>query len=196
MTTEEITTLSKQYISAETLLDASFKLGLKILDSNFKPNYIIGIWRGGTPVGIAVQELLDYFGVHSDHIAIRTSYYTGIDQRAKHVRVHGLNYIVKNCDAEDNLLIVDDVYDTGISIKAVIDHLTQDCRRNLPQDIRVATAYFKPNANKTSRVPDFYIYETDDWLVFPHEIQGLNQAEIAQKPGADALLERLKAAPK
>ena len=81
--------VSKKYISAQQLLDDSFNLGLQILDSGFIPNYIVGVWRGGTPVGIAVQELLDYFGIHTDHIAIRTSLYTGIEKRATKVKVHG-----------------------------------------------------------------------------------------------------------
>ena len=53
----------KQYIEAQQLLDDSFKLGLQILESGFRPDYIIGVWRGGTPVGIAVQEILDHLGI-------------------------------------------------------------------------------------------------------------------------------------
>ncbi len=113
----------KQFIKAQELLEDSFRLGLKVLDSGFKPDFIVGIWRGGTPVGIAVQELLEHNGIASDHIAIRTSSYEGIEQRGKKIQVHGLNYIVKNADAAQCLLIVDDVYDTGLSIKAIIDSL-------------------------------------------------------------------------
>ena len=72
----------KYFISAQQLLDDSFRLGLEILDSDFRPDFIVGVWRGGTPVGIVVQELLDYFGVVSDHIAIRTSSYEGIGKRS------------------------------------------------------------------------------------------------------------------
>ena len=97
----------KYFISAQQLLDDSFRLGLEILDSDFRPDFIVGVWRGGTPVGIVVQELLDYFGVVSDHIAIRTSSYEGIGKRSHNIRVHGLNYIVKNVNAEHSLLIVD-----------------------------------------------------------------------------------------
>jgi hypoxanthine phosphoribosyltransferase len=171
--------LDKQYIRAQELLDDSFRLGLKVLDSGFKPDFIVGIWRGGTPVGIAVQELFEHNGIASDHIAIRTSSYEGIEQRGKIIRVHGLNYIVKNAGAEHGLLIVDDVYDTGLSIKAVIDSLKRLARRNTPRDIRVATVFFKPGNNRTGRRPDYYIHETDKWLVFPHELNGLSSEEIA-----------------
>jgi len=170
----------KQFIKAQELLEDSFRLGLKVLGSGFKPDFIVGIWRGGTPVGIAVQELLEHNGVASDHIAIRTSSYEGIEQRGKRIQVHGLNYIVRNADAAHCLLIVDDVYDTGLSIKAIIDSLSVLSRRNLPHDIRVATVYFKPGNNRTDRVPDYYIHETDKWLVFPHELNGLTAEEIAR----------------
>ncbi len=71
----------KTFVTAQSLLDDSFRLGLKIMEDGFHPDYIIGIWRGGTPVGIAVQELLNYHGSPSDHIAIRTSSYVGIEQQ-------------------------------------------------------------------------------------------------------------------
>lgn len=169
----------KQFIQAQELLEDSFRLGRKVLDSGFKPDFIVGIWRGGTPVGIAVQELLEHFGVASDHIAIRTSSYEGIEKRGKRIQVHGLNYIIRNANAAHCLLIVDDVYDTGLSIKAIIDTLNVLSRRNTPHDIRVAAVYFKPDNNRTERRPEYYVHETDKWLVFPHELNGLNPEEIA-----------------
>ncbi|MGI9284719.1 MAG: phosphoribosyltransferase [Pseudomonadales bacterium] len=185
--------VDKTFISAQQLLDDSFSLGLKVFESGYKPNYIVGIWRGGAPVGIAVQELLDYLDIKSDHIAIRTSSYTGIGERTKHVRVHGLNYVIKQVDAEDSLLIVDDVHDTGLSIHQVIDDLTTACRKNTP-DIKIATPYYKPNNNKTGREPDFYVHETEEWLVFPHELDGLSTEEIiANKPGIASIKEHLLA---
>lgn len=182
----------KMFISAQALLEDSFELGARILQSDFRPNFIVGVWRGGTPVGIAVQELLDFFGVETDHIAIRTSSYVGIEDRTSHIRVHGLNYIVERVNHEDSLLIVDDVWDTGLSVEAVIQHLRRKARRNTPRNLRVATIYFKPGNNKTHLTPDFYVHETDRWLVFPHELHGLTREEIlANKPSLRPLLERL-----
>ena len=144
-------TEEKIYISAQDLLSDSFRLGLEIYNSGFRPDFIVGIWRGGTPVGIAVQEILDFCGVKTDHIAIRTTSYTGIGQRNKEVRVHGLDYLISNVDWNDSLLIVDDVFDTGLSIQAVLETLRKKARRNAPEDIRIATPWFKPcnNKNKT-----------------------------------------------
>ena len=185
--------MDKRYIGAQELLEDSFRLGLKILASAFRPNFIVGVWRGGTPVGIAVQEILSYFGVQTDHIAIRTSLYTAPGQRGDKVRVHGLGYLIKSMNAEDSLLIVDDVYDSGLSIQAVLHSLRLKGRRNTPHDIRIATPWFKPSNNRTDRVPEYYLHETDEWLVFPHELEGLTREEIdAHKTGLAAILEEVE----
>ena len=176
--------MEKTFITPEELLVDSFKLADQIYRSGFAPQWIVGVWRGGAPVGIAVQEYLDYRGLETDHIAIRTSSYYSIGQQDKEVRVHGLNYIVDNVNAEDSLLLVDDVFDSGRSIIAILNELREKCRANLPQTIKVATPWYKPTRNKTSIVPDFFVHETDEWLVFPHELSGLTDEEILKaKPG-------------
>lgn len=185
--------MNKVYISAQQLLEDSFKLALAIYDSGYRPDYIVGVWRGGAPVGIAVQELLHVLGVESDHIAIRTSSYTGIGQRDKKVRVHGLTYLIKRVESEDSLLIVDDVHDSGLSIAETIKQLNRACKKNTPE-IRIATPYYKPENNKTDRVPDYFIHESDDWLVFPHELSGLSLDELKEhRPELDFISEKLQA---
>jgi hypoxanthine phosphoribosyltransferase len=139
--------MDKLFIQADELLRDSFKLAWQVYESGYRPNYIIGVWRGGAPIGIAVQEFLDVLGVPSDHIAIRTSHYKGIDERDSQVQVYGLNYIIKQVESEDSLLIVDDVHDTGISIQKIILDLQTACKKNTPE-IKVATPYFKPKKNK------------------------------------------------
>jgi len=169
---------AKKYISAQELLEDSYRLGVEVINSGFRPDFIVAIWRGGTPVGIAIQELLQHFNIPTDHISLRTSLYAGIAKTQNKVRVHGLGYLVKNLNAHNSLLIVDDVFDSGKSIKAVIEQLSLRTRRNTPQQIKVATPWYKPGNNATDRVPDFYLHETDQWLVFPHEINGLSEQEL------------------
>jgi len=60
----------KHFISEEELLNDSYRLGVKIYNSGF----VVGLWRGGSTVGIYVQECLQHLGVKMNHIAIRTSY--------------------------------------------------------------------------------------------------------------------------
>lgn len=171
--------MDKTVLSAKDLLEDSFRLGVKVLESGFEPTLIIAIWRGGTPVGMALQEVLAYCGVESDHIAIRTSSYLGVDERGE-VAVHGLNYIVKKICREDRVLIVDDVFDTGNTIKAVVDEIKRRARGNTPDEIKVAVPWFKPTRNETDMVPDFYLRETSEWLVFPHELDALTPEEMLE----------------
>ena len=173
----------KVFITAESLLRDSIDLAMRIVRSGFRPTFLVGIWRGGAPIGIAVQEALEYHGVHADHIAIRTSSYTGIDKQSKVVRVHAVDYLVSHLSHEDELLLIDDVFDSGRSLEAVIAELRRRCKRNLPDKIRIATVYYKPERNKSSLKPDYFVHSTNAWLVFPHEIQGLTREEIlAHKP--------------
>ncbi|WP_300542215.1 phosphoribosyltransferase family protein [Maricaulis sp.] len=173
--------IPKRYITADHLLADSMRLARQVFEDGFRPSHIVGVWRGGAPVGIAVQEYLDYRGVETDHIALRTSSYTGIDRQAKEVRVFGEGYLVDTLNAEDRLLIVDDVFDSGRSIDAILRVLKAKCRRNYPDDVRVATVYYKPARNMTALEPDYHVEQTDDWLVFPHELCGLTDAEIRAK---------------
>jgi hypoxanthine phosphoribosyltransferase len=171
--------MDKTVLSAQDLLEDSFRLGLQVLESGFEPTLIIAIWRGGTPVGMALQEVLDYCGVDSDHIAIRTSSYGGVDERGA-VAVHGLNYIVKKICREDRVLIVDDVFDTGNTIKAVVNEIKMRARGNTPDEIRVAVPWFKPTRNETDMKPDFFLRQTTEWLVFPHELDALTPEEMLE----------------
>ncbi|MGB3471759.1 MAG: phosphoribosyltransferase family protein [Erythrobacter sp.] len=180
---------AKIYLDANELLDLSFALANRIVESGFVPTHIVGIWRGGAPIGIAVQELLEFRGIECDHIAIRTSSYMGIGKQARTVKVYALGYLIDTLNAEDALLIVDDVFDTGKSVEAFIRELTLRCRRNTPDVIKIATVFYKPSKNQTDLTPDFYVRSTEDWLIFPHELDGLTREEIEQnKPSAPEIL--------
>jgi len=172
--------MEKYYITAQELLESSFRLAHMIYEDGFRPHFIVGIWRGGAPIGIAVQEYFEYKGVSTDHIAVRTSSYTGIDQQSREIRVHGLDYLIKNVNHDEGLLIVDDVFDSGRSIEALIAEIRRKARLNTPEDIRVACSWYKPARRTVSLEPDYHVYRNDDWLVFPHELTGLTREEIVE----------------
>ena len=190
--------MEKSFVAANDLLLDSFKLAVKIRDAGFRPDFLVGLWRGGSAVGIAVQEGLEYFGINTDHIAVRTSYtglagYTQMVDKADSIRVHGLDYLLDRICAEHSMLIVDDVYSTGSSVKAVIDQLSAKARRNLPHDIRIATVWYRPGP-KTVRPPDYYIHETGNWLILPYELSGMDIDELRQhKPEIAPVIDRLAA---
>lgn len=172
--------MDKIFITASSLLQDSFRLAAKIHGSGFSPDFIVGIWRGGTPVGIAIQEYFEFVGVKSDHIAVRTSAYVGIGQRSKTIRVHGLHYVIEEANANNSLLVVDDVFDSGHSVEALLNELSAKMRLNMPGNVKIATPWYKPDSNQTKLKPDFYLHETDKWIVFPHELAGLTLEEIRE----------------
>jgi len=188
--------MNERFIAADDLLRDSFQLAANIFNAGFEPDFLVGLWRGGSAVGIAVQEGLEYFGTRTDHIAIRTSYtgapgYSQMVGKADAIRVHGLQYLLENLSAHHSMLIVDDVYSTGSSVNAVIRQLAQKTRRNLPGDIRIATVWYRPT-EKTLRTPDYYVHETGEWLVLPYELSGFSVDELkANRPEMSGLLERL-----
>ena len=189
--------MQKKFIAADDLLRDSFQLAATINKAGFQPDFLVGLWRGGSAVGIAVQEGLDFLGVKTDHIAIRTSYrgatsYTEMVSKADAIRVHGLQYLLENLSSHHSLLIVDDVYSTGSSVKAVIDQLASKTRRNMPKDIRIATVWYRPT-EKTLRKPDYLVHETRDWLVLPYELTGMTLDELREhRPELGAVVDRLE----
>jgi hypothetical protein len=191
--------MKKQFLDEEQLILDSFRLGVSIFESGFRPTFIVGLWRGGSTVGIYVQECLQTLGLETDHIALRTSYrgqehyLQRIGEPEPEIRVHGTQYLLETLNAEDGLLIVDDVFSTGHSVEAVIKRLDKHLKRNMPGDVRIATLYQRPAFNKTNLKPDYVLHTTDDWLVFPYEMSGLSMDEIrTHKP---YLAELLKPAP-
>ena len=184
----------KVYIQEQQLLNDSFRLGVQIYNSGFQPTFVVGLWRGGSSVGIYVQECLQYLGVKTNHVAVRTSYsglarYQEMVDNPGNIRVHGTQYLLDNLNVDDKLLLVDDVCGSGLTLKVVLNRLRMRLKRNMPEQVKVATVWNKPNKNRSGLYPDFYLHETDDWLVLPYELDGLTEQEIvAQKPFVASLL--------
>lgn len=177
----------KHFIEEDELIRDSFRLGVQIFNDGFRPTFLVGLWRGGSSVGIYVQECLQYLGVETDHIAVRTSY-SGQPDYAEMVanpeakiRVHGTQYLLESLNADDKLLLVDDVCSSGLTLQVVRDRLRQRLKRNMPDDVRIATVWNKPASNRTGQMPDYCIHETSDWLVLPYELMGLTPEEVRKK---------------
>jgi len=184
--------MKKIFLDEEKLILDSFQLGVKIFESGFRPTFIVGLWRGGS----SVQECLQTLGVETNHISLRTSYrgqpyyHEMVASPDAEVRVHGTQYLLESLNADDSLLLVDDVFSTGKNIDAVIKRLSHHLKRNMPEQVRVATLWERPAFRETRLKPDFCLNQTDDWLVFPYEISGLTVEEIRkQKPFLVPLLD-------
>jgi len=175
----------KEFISSQEILTDSLRVGKKIYDSGFEPTFLIALWRGGTPLGMGITEYLNYKGKSiENHFAISTRAYNH-DKLKGSVNIFGLREVAEKIQPNDRILIVDDLIDTGTTIKAVLQELKEICGQNMPpsENVKIATIYCKPK--KSDLRPDFYLHETDAWLVFPHEIEGLTQEEIVQMMGQE-----------
>ena len=172
--------MEKKYISANELSKDSFTLAEKIYQSGFRPEIIIGVWRGGSPVAIVINEFFDYLNLKTDHIPIRAKSYSGIGQQDKEIKLDGFEYIKQQLDPEKPILLVDDVYDSGRSIEAIVQELKHMFGQKISEQIKVAVPWYKPSYNQTGRAPDYFVHETDKWLVFPHELKDLTPEEIRE----------------
>ncbi len=190
--------MQKRFIEEQDLLEDSYRLAVKIYQSGFRPDFIVGVWRGGSTVAIYVQECLQYLGVETDHIAIRTSYQGHDDYfqqlaQGKQMRAHGLQYLFENLEADNALLIVDDVYGTGRNVQAVIERLREKTKRNMARDVRIAAPYYRPDPTGSNPAPEYFLRQTEDWLVLPYELTGISRDELeARKPWIVPLLDELK----
>lgn len=192
----------KLYVTETDLLHDAYRLGVQIAESNFRPTFIVGLWRGGSVVGIAVQECLQYLNFPTDHISIRTSYrglstyQQMVDNPEEEIRIHGTQYLLETVNRDDGLLIVDDVFSSGLTASAVISRLRHRLKNNMPEQVRVAVPWYKPKNNRTDIKPDFFLHTTDQWLVMPYELSGLTRDEIAEnKPWMLPILDSLDEEP-
>jgi hypoxanthine phosphoribosyltransferase len=172
---------AKRWISADELLLDSFRLARLVIDSGYRPTLLIGLWRGGAAVAVAVHESLAWHGLACAHMPLLTRLYTGIDARAGALQIEGLGDLASRLAEPARILVVDDVFDTGITMQGVLSAI-----RALPgaeREIRSATVWHKPGRNRTTLQPDYRLRTTEDWLVFPHELQGMAASEIAAGRG-------------
>jgi uncharacterized protein len=177
---------TKLFITPDDFLRDSVKLAYQIKESNFNPSFLIGIWRGGSFPGCVVQEMLEYYGIKTQHYPIKTSRFdsgsNSSDDGNILVEVFGLEAIADRLSKNDRVLIVDDVFDKGLSVKAVMEILQKyDIDSS---QVKIASVFYKPTKNISGLKPDFYIHETDKWLVFPHEVIGIDKNELLKHRGS------------
>lgn len=170
----------KLFVSAEQLYRDSFELAHRVFASGYVPDVLTAIWRGGTPVGAIVHEYLEFKGIKTQHFPIKTSSYNPEGQRGR-VEVEGIEPLVRALTADSKLLVIDDIFDSGLSLDAAINSLSVN--GSTPAEIRIATLFYKPANNQTSRTPDFFVHETGRWVVLPHELFDLTIAELARERG-------------
>jgi len=132
-------------------------LGLaeEIKKNRFKPDLIVGVSRGGWPPARVLSDLLDNPNVAN----VKAEFYLGVAETKGEPT---LTQPVSVAVAGKKVLIVDEVADTGKSLKLVKEHILEEGA----SEVRIVTVYYKP---WSVIVPDYYGKETSRWIVFPWE---------------------------
>ena len=139
----------------EKIYELLLNLASKIRKANFKPDVIVGISRGGWPPARIMSDLLE----NPELANVKAEFYLDVAKTKSEpvitqpvsVAVHG-----------KKILIVDDVADTGKSLRLVRSHIKEQGAT----DVKIATIYYKPWSVVT---PDWYERKTSHWIIFPWE---------------------------
>ncbi|MBM3291553.1 phosphoribosyltransferase [Candidatus Bathyarchaeota archaeon] len=137
----------------ENLVDKLYNL---IIKDGYKPDLIIAISRGGFEPARILCDKLSIKKLTS----IQVESYKKIDQPSEPVVIFPINSDLLG----HKVLLVDDVSDTGKSILKAKEHI----KGKNPEEIKTATLHLKP---KSSYIPDYYVLQVDDWIIYPWEIK-------------------------
>lgn len=142
--------------SWDQIYDSCLKVADQIKKSGYKPDLIVAVSRGGWIPGRVLSDLLE-----NPRIAtLKVEYYEDIYKtRSKPEITQPLTVDVSG----KRVLLVDDIADSGHSLKLVKEHLFEKGAA----DVKICTLYHKPWSVVT---PDFNARTTDAWVCFPHEI--------------------------
>jgi hypoxanthine phosphoribosyltransferase len=167
----------KTYLSADGYLRDIWRLAAAVRRSGWRPDFILGLWRGGAPVAVAVHEFLKVSGWNVQHVPLKCASYSGIGENPGEVEFTHGEIVFGTFGRGSRVLVVDDVFDTGKTAAAVKGRLDA-----LEADSRFACVYWKPEKNVTSLKPDYFAADAGGrWIVFPHEMDGLSQEELVRK---------------
>lgn len=120
----------------------------------YDPDVIVGIARGGLIPAVRLSHLLNDLLMRIVHV----KYYENVDETTEAPEIFWSDV----GELKGNVLIVDDVADTGNTLEVVLDHLEE----RVDGELKICTIAYKPFSKIE---PDFYVYETEKWIVFPWE---------------------------
>ncbi|WP_297465108.1 phosphoribosyltransferase [Thermococcus sp.] len=122
---------------------------------HFRPDVVVGIARGGLVPAVMLSHILGDLELK----VIDVKFYKDVEKKMERpvitIPLHG------SLEGK-RVLIVDDVSDTGKTLEVVIE----DVKNAGASEVKVACLSMKP---WTKVVPDFYVFRTDKWVVFPWE---------------------------
>lgn len=146
--------------------DACRQIAQQIADSGWMPDLIVAIARGGMLPAGAISYAL---GVKANG-AINVEFYTGVGKTMLEPEILEPYMDISSLEGK-RVLIVDDVADSGKTLKLIMDLIAKEGlsigSRAAKVDARSATIYLKP----TSIIkPDYVFKQTDKWINFPWSV--------------------------
>ena len=127
----------------------------KIRKNGFKSDIIVGVSRGGWPPARVLSDLMG----NPNLANVRAEFYLGVaETKEEPVLTQPVSMKVVG----KKVLVVDEVADTGKSLKLVKEHVIEKGAT----EVKIATVYYKPWSIVK---PDYYEKETGRWIVFPWE---------------------------
>ena len=165
----------KESLNWATFGEASRELAALVADSEYRPSIILGIARGGLIPAATIAYALDVKNV----FMMSVEFYTGVDERLDFPVM--LPPLLNAIDiAGARVLVVDDVADTGGTLKLVKDF----CAEHVAE-VRCAVLYEKPR----SVVKCEYVWRrTDRWVNFPWS----SQAPVVARAGSVSVREGVR----
>jgi hypoxanthine phosphoribosyltransferase len=157
------------------IYDALLSLAGEIRRSNFKPDVIVGIAKGGWVPARVLSDLLEVPRLAT----VRIEFYVGVAQT---MNKPVLKESVSESVAGKKVLVVDDVIDTGKSLALAKSHISEQGA----WEVRTSAVYYKPWSES---IPDYYDKETRCWVVFPWETRETIR-KIAEKHQTREAVER------
>lgn len=144
-------------LSWDDIHSSLFALANKISESNFTPEMIVGIARGGWVVARILSDLLNV----RDLASLKIEFYKSIGERDRKPQI---TQPVSESPEGKSVLIADDIADTGESLMLAKEHIVALGAK----ETRLATIHYKP----WSKIkPDYYASLTDAWIIYPWEIR-------------------------
>jgi uncharacterized protein len=134
--------------------DAARHLAMDVLESGFRPDFVIAIARGGLLLAGAIAYALGVKNCGS----LNVEFYTGVNERLPMPVV--LPPLLDQASlAGARVLLADDVSDSGRTLALVVDLLRQS-----GAEVRSVVLYTKPG---TVHEPDYTWHRTSGWIAFP-----------------------------
>lgn len=132
-------------------------LAESIQKNGFKPDIIVGVSRGGWPPARVLSDLMG----NPNLANVKAEFYLGVAETKGEPE---LTQPVSMHVTGKKVLVVDEVADTGKSLKLIKEHVIE----RGATEVKTATVYYKPWSVIR---PDYYEKETSSWIVFPWEIK-------------------------